>query len=52
MYKHTKDRMSKDNITSIGLTCSVKDRLELQKLHPREPFYSVISRLLDRLEHE
>ena len=50
MKRNTKDRMSRGNITSIGLTFTVRERLEQHKIHPSEPYYSVIIRLLDEVE--
>lgn len=37
-------------VTTVWLPTSVRDRLERKKLHARQPFHEVISRLLDASE--
>jgi hypothetical protein len=49
-YKSNKDRPERA-MTTIGIPVETLARIENRKLHPREPYYSVIERLLDRLEH-
>lgn len=38
------------SVTTVWLPTSVRDRLERKKLHARQPFHEVISRLLDASE--
>jgi CRISPR/Cas system CSM-associated protein Csm2 small subunit len=49
-YKANKDSPERV-MTTIGIPVETLARIENRKLHPREPYYSVIERLLDRLEH-
>lgn len=39
-------------MTTITITPELHDRLEQLKVHEREPFYSVIKRLLDEYKEE